>query len=175
MMKRNVAGILILVFALTAGMFGAACSKGSAGMTPTEVFKAYYDAAAKKDYASMKKYLSKGSIDLMEMGAKQSGKSFEEAMKDSPVEPMPQLGNEKINGDTATVDITADGHKAAMPFIKENGEWKIAMDKLAMTMMSGENAPATTNAPATQSAPSTMSTPSNEKEHDEADNDNANH
>ena len=175
MMKRKSTVILTLVLALTAGLFGTACSKGSAGMTPTEVFKAYYDAAVKKDFAGAKKHLSKGSIDLMELGAKQSGKTFEEAMKDSPAQgPMPQLGNEKITGDTATVDITAEGQKMAMPFVKENGEWKIAMDKLAISALGGEGAPAKSSTPAAPSAPSTTSTPSAEKDDDDQS-DNANH
>jgi hypothetical protein len=172
MMRRKLTGILTLVLALTALVFMAACSKNSntsnsntanssntsgstktssgstttAGMSPTEVFKAYYDAAVKKDFASAKKYLSQGTIALMEEGAKKQGKTFEEAMKDSPAPEgnMPQLSNEQISGDTATVDITAEGKKAAMPFVKEGGEWKIALDKFAATLMGGAN-----NGPAT--------------------------
>lgn len=170
MMKRKLTVILTLVLALTAGLFGTACSKSSAGASPTEVFKAYYDAAVKKDFATAKKHLSKGSVALMEAGAKQQGKTFEQAMKDSPAAdgPMPQLSNEKITGETATVDISADGQKMAMPFVKQDGEWKIAMDKLAMTMVGGQNAPAPQSSAPTQSAPST------EKDDDE-DNENANH
>jgi hypothetical protein len=172
MTKRKLTGILTLVLALTVGMFGTACSKGAAG-TPTEVFKAYYDAAAKKDYAGVKKYLSKGSIDLMELGAKKSGKTFEEAMKDSPATgPMPQLGNEKITGDTATIDITAEGQKATMPFVKENGEWKIALDKFAISAMGAQSAPSTTSTPAAMNTPSTEKGKSDD---DDDDNDNANH
>jgi hypothetical protein len=175
MMKRKMSGILTLVLALSVVMFGTACSKGSAGMTPTAVFKAYYDAAVKKDFATAKKYLSKSSIDLMELGAKKEGKTLEQSMKDSPAEtgPMPQLSNEKINGDTATVDISADGRKMAMPFVKENGEWKLAMDKAAISMMGSESAPTPQSAPSTPSTPSTQNTPSAEKDDD--DNENANH
>jgi hypothetical protein len=175
MMKRNLSVILTLALALSVVAFGAACSKGSAGMTPTEVFKAYYDSAVKKDFATAKKYLSKGSIDLMELGAKQQGKTFEQAMKDSPAAegPMPQLSNEKISGDTATVDITADGQKAAMPFVKENGEWKIALDKFAISAIGAQGAPSTSSTPSAPSAPSTTSTPATEE--DDEHSDNANH
>jgi hypothetical protein len=177
MMKRKLSGILTLVLALTVVVFGTACSKGSAGKTPTEVFKAYYDAAAKKDFATAKTYLSKGSIDLMEMGAKQSGKTLEQAMKDSPAEgPMPQLSNEKITGDTATVDVAADGQKAPMPFVKENGEWKIALDKFAISAIGAQGAPSMSSTPAAPSAPSTTGTPSAGKDDDDEDhNENANH
>ena len=118
----------------------------TAGLSPTEVFKAYYNAAVNKDFATAKKYLSQGTIALMEEGAKKQGKTFEEAMKDSPAPEgkMPELGNEQISGDTATVDITAEGRKAPMPFVKEGGEWKIALDKFAATMMSGSDNGAST-------------------------------
>ena len=177
MTKRKLTGILTLVLALSAVMFGTACnSKTAAGMSPTEVFKAYYDAEAKKDFTNVKKYLSKGSIDLMEIGAKQQGKTLEQLMKDSPaVEgPAPQFSNEKITGDTATVDVSRQGQTVSMPFVKENGEWKIAIDKLAVSMMGGQKAPPTQSAPSTQTAPPTMTTPSTEKNEDEH-NDNANH
>jgi hypothetical protein len=178
MMKRKMSGILTLVLALSVMMLGTACSKGSAGMTPTAVFKAYYDAAMKKDFTTAKKYLSKGSVALMEAGAKQQGKTLEEAMSSeggAAQGPMPQLSNEKITGDTATVDISAEGQKMAMPFIKENGEWKIAMDKLAMGMVEGQKAPpAAQSTPLAPSTPSTQNTPSAEKDDDD-DNDNANH
>jgi hypothetical protein len=176
MTKRNLTGILTLVLVLSAVMFGAACNstKTAGGTSPTDVFKAYYDAAAKKDYANVKKHLSKGSIDLMEIGAKSQGKTFEEAMKESPATgPMPQLSNEKITGETATVDVTADGQKASMPFVKENGEWKIALDKFAISAMGGQTAPTTQTAPPAPSAPSTQSAPPAEK--DDEHSDNANH
>lgn len=177
MMKRKLTVILTLALALTGLAFATACSKGSAGKTPTEVFKAYYDAAVKKDFATAKTYLSKGSIDLMEMGAKQQGKTFEQAMKDSPAAegPMPQLSNEKVTGDTATVDITAEGQKAAMPFVKENGEWKIALDKFAISAMGAQSAPSTTSTPAAMSTPSSTEKEKSKDDDDDDDNDNANH
>ena len=172
MMKRKLTGTLTLVLALAGLIFVAACSKNAntansttanstntsgstkttsgstttAGMSPTEVFKAYYNAAVNKDFATAKKYLSQGTIALMEEGAKKQGKTFEEAMKDSPAPEgkMPELGNEQISGDTATVDITAEGRKAPMPFVKEGGEWKIALDKFAAAMMGGSDNGAST-------------------------------
>lgn len=106
-------------------------SSAPKSLSPTDTFKAYYKAAADRDFTLAKKYLSKGSIDLMEIGAKSQGKTFEQAMKDSPAQgPMPQLSNEKIKDDTATVDLSADGQTVTMPFVKEDGMWKLALDKL---------------------------------------------
>ena len=178
MMKRKISVILTLALALSAIAFGAACSKSTATMTPTEVFKAYYDAGVKKDFPALKKHLSKGSIDLMEMGAKQQGKSLEDAMKESPTTgPMPQISNEKITCDTASVDVTVDGQKATMPFVKENGEWKIALDKFAISAMGAAGAPSVASTPAapTSAPATTTSSPAAEKDEDEDEHGNSNH
>ncbi|HKC62809.1 MAG TPA: hypothetical protein VKB86_04195, partial [Pyrinomonadaceae bacterium] len=99
-MKRDRPAILALAIAVL--MFGAACSKNansansgntsgsnktsssssststssptsSAGMSPTEVFKAYYDAGVRKDLGAAKKYLSQSSLQMLEEGAKKQG------------------------------------------------------------------------------------------------------
>jgi hypothetical protein len=115
-------------------------------MSPTEVFNAYYDSAVKKDFVTAKQYLSQNTLSLMEAEAKKQGKTLDEALKDSPgpsQAEMPQLSNEQITGDTATVDMSAKGQTAKMPFVKENGGWKIALDKLMADAMGkmGSNPP----------------------------------
>ncbi|MDT4956108.1 MAG: hypothetical protein QOJ02_4246 [Acidobacteriota bacterium] len=102
-------------------------------LSPMETLRAYYKAATDKDAQGMKRYLSKGTIELMEKGAKMMGKSLDVALEESsqyaPPTPTPIFDNEKIDGETATVDITSEGQKMTMPFVKEGGQWKIAMDK----------------------------------------------
>ena len=115
-------------------------STSSAGMSPSEVFKAYYDAQVRKDFDAVKKYLSQGTMQMMEEGTRKQGKTVDEALKEAPdvsASDMPQTSNEQINGDTATVDLTAQGQKITMPYVKEGGEWKLAMDKLLANMMGG--------------------------------------
>jgi hypothetical protein len=139
---------MILAIALAAG-FITACSKGAS--TPTAALKSYYEAAKNKDYASAKKYLSAGTVKLMEEGSKKMGKSPEDAFKESSTEAnavMPEFSNEKITGDTATVDMKAQNQTVTMPMVKENGEWKLAMDKLFADM--GNSLSET---PKTQTAP----------------------
>jgi hypothetical protein len=87
-----------------------------------------------KDMAAAKRYLSVGTMEMMEEGAKKMGKSVDEAMKDSPATTMPEFSNEKINGDTATVDLKSEGMTLTMPLVKEGGEWKLAMDKMIKDM-----------------------------------------
>jgi hypothetical protein len=145
MMKRRIHIITALALALIV-VFTGACNKNSntaggsssSSLSPTDTLKAYYDAANKKDVAGIKKYLSKGTINMMEVGAKNMGKNLDDALKESasttPQAATPKFGNEKITGDTATVDISSEGQTVSMPLVKESGEWKIAMDKLIETM-----------------------------------------
>jgi hypothetical protein len=126
---------LFLIFALATIAFATACSRNAASMSPTEVFKAYYDASMKKDYATAKQYLSKNSQALLEKAAQAQNKSLEEMMSQSAdvakaQNETPQYGNEQINGDTATIDVSGKGQTVKMPFVKEDGGWKIAIDKV---------------------------------------------
>ena len=50
---------------------------------------------------------------------------------------MPETRNEKITGDTATLEIKNEktGKWDSLPFVKEDSEWKIAFDKFIENMM----------------------------------------
>ena len=133
----------IIVFALMlAATLTVGCSKGGGGATPTDALKAYIDAASKKDVAGMKSHLSQGTLKLMEEGAKAKNQNLddmlkEEASKTSSAEVTDiKYSNEKVTGDTATVDMTAKGETATMPLVKESGEWKLAIDKFIQDMKS---------------------------------------
>jgi hypothetical protein len=61
------------------------------------------------------------------------GKPFNAAWRES-VETtgggaVPEIGNEKITGDTAAVDLKGMGVTLMMPMVREGGEWKVALDK----------------------------------------------
>jgi hypothetical protein len=111
--------------------------------TPTATFKAFYEASNKKDVAGMKKALSKGTLDMFDKLAKEQNKSTDELLKSFDKEDknqkMPETRNEKINGDTATLEVKNDKTDKwdTLPFVKENGEWKIALDKFLEDLMKG--------------------------------------
>lgn len=156
---------IILVIALAAVVLSTACSKNAntgnstnstnasttstnsssststsqaAAGSPTAALRGYYQAAMNKDINAAKRYLSAGTMSMLEVGAKKMGKSLDEAFKESAEQSnttaMPEFANEKINGDTATVDMKAQGMSVTMPLVKEDGEWKLAMDKLIEDM-----------------------------------------
>ena len=128
--------------ALGAVLAVSACSM-LGGSTPTGTFKAFFEGSKKKDPAAVKKTLSKGSLDLFDKLAKEQNKTTDEILKtmdkkDDKDEKTPETRNEKISGDTATIEVRNDKDKDkwdTLPFVKENGEWKIAFDKFLEDMM----------------------------------------
>lgn len=129
-----------LCAALAVVMAVSACSLLS-GSSPTKTFKAFYEASKKKDAAGMRKALSKSTLDMFDKLAKAQNKTTEDMLKaidkDDKDEKIPETRNEKITGDTATLEVKNDktGKWDTLPFVKENGEWKIAFDKFVENMI----------------------------------------
>src|SRR3954468_14239138 len=105
----------LLLGALVAVAFVVtACNKAgsgpAAGASPTETAKAFYNAAKSKDVPGMKNALSKKTLEMMERGAQAENKSVDEYIKQANDEDPPpatfEARNEKINGDTATVEVS---------------------------------------------------------------------
>jgi hypothetical protein len=139
--RSRLSATLLLAIAFT---FSAACSKSgnttsntssnsSTTSGPAAAVRAYYEAVLRKDSAAAKRYLSAGSIRKLEAEAKDLGQPLDVAYKESvektPAGVVPDIGNEKITGDTATVDLKGDANTLTMPMVKEGGEWKLAIDK----------------------------------------------
>jgi Domain of unknown function (DUF4878) len=126
--------------ALAVILAASACSL-LGGSTPTATFKAFFEASKKKDAAAIKKTLSKGTLDMFDKLAKEQNKTTDDLLKtmdkDDKTEKPPETRNEKINGDTATIEVKNDKSDKwdTLPFVKENGEWKIAFDKFLEDMM----------------------------------------
>lgn len=142
---------------------GSGTTGGSvpAAGSPTAALRAYYEAGMKKDIATAKRYLSAGSIKVLEQGARNMGMTLDEAMQQNAQQAtsttMPEFTNEKISGDTATVDIKAEGNTLTMHMVQEGGEWKLAMDKVLEDLRGTQGGGGTT----TQSQPES----GNEDEH----------
>jgi len=118
-----------------------ACKYGSS--SPTNTYKAFFDAQKKKDVAATKKTLSKSSIEMMEKAAKEQNKTLDQALKEGLESPaakslnMPPTRNEKIEGANATLEVQDEDSKKweTMYFVKEDGDWKIALDKTVQEML----------------------------------------
>jgi len=117
----------------------AACTSMQA-KSPTDTLKAFVEASKKKDVVEMKKMLSKGSLELIQKTADMQKTSVDELLKkddESSLKQTPETREEKIEGDKATVEtknpVTGDYDK--IPFVKEEGVWKIALDTLMNDMI----------------------------------------
>jgi hypothetical protein len=103
-----------------------------AELSPTETLKALNQASVKKDSEGIKRYLSAGTLDRLEKGAKEQNMTVEQIfLEEAPFSVLPELRDETIEGDTATVEILNPESKQFedLPFVKENGQWKVALDK----------------------------------------------
>ncbi len=113
-------------------LLATACG-GGAGSSPTATVKAFYEAAKARDAAGIKKTMSKASLELMERAAKASNKNLDDVLKQSSSlmqETSFESRNETITGDTATLEVgNGKGKWESIPFVKEDGQWKLAFDK----------------------------------------------
>ena len=142
MRKMKIYKIAVLV--LLALMIAACQQAADQTLSPTETMRALNEASKKKDVEAIKKLISKGTLELLEESAKNQNSTVDELLrKDSgaPFQELPEMRNEKITGDTATVEIknTADENWESMPFIKENGAWKIQLDVFLEDIMKKMN------------------------------------
>lgn len=127
-------------------------AKNLESLTPTQVLKEFFEASKRKDIATVKKSLSKNSFPLIEKNAELINVSVDEYLRETSairVENDVETRNEKISGETATVEFkdTSMEEYGSLPFVKEEGIWKLALDKLAEQMQKAlteqMNAPAT--------------------------------
>ena len=119
---------------------GAACKPTP---TPSATFRAYFEAQQKKDIAGMKQTLSKTSLAMMEASAKRQELTVDRMIQsqlENPaarVDKLPETRNEKITGDNATIELRNEDANRwdTMYFVKEDGAWKIALDRTMEEML----------------------------------------
>lgn len=132
---------LFLLLALTA----ASCELTGNGplaedAPPSEVLKAFIEAKKKRDVEGVKKTISADSLKMYEDMARQQNTPVEALLTDntgSVLSDLPPIRNERIRGDTATVEaqVPQTGVWQEIPFVREETGWKIAMDKVMIEAM----------------------------------------
>jgi hypothetical protein len=120
---------LVVILAFAALAF-AACNRGYA--TPTATFKSFYEAAKSNNVDGIKKAMSKKTMDAITKAAAKENKSVDDSLKDMAKDApskAPETRNEKIDGDKATLEVKDDKMDKwdTVPFVKEDGLWKIAL------------------------------------------------
>lgn len=127
----------------TALLFMLALSGCKSTPPPSATFKTFFEAQQKKDVAAMKQTLSKTSISMMEASAKQQNLTLDKMIQgqlENPsarIDKVPEMRNEKINGDSATIELRNEDANRwdTMYFVKEEGAWKIALDRTMEDML----------------------------------------
>ncbi len=129
-MKKIILSLATAVIFILSG-----CSSG--GGDPKAVLTNFFDALAKKDFATVKKYSTKdseGMLGMVQMGM-QNVKDTSQTMmyKKENVE----IGDAVISGDKATIPVKdkKSGETTDFTLKKESGEWKVAFDKSTLMEM----------------------------------------
>jgi hypothetical protein len=92
---------------------------------------AFYEASKKNDVPGVIRTISKDSLDFLTAEAKKENKTLEaalaEALKNSDIPANPEVRNEKIDGDKATLEAKSSKTNDwdTFNFVRENNEWKI--------------------------------------------------
>ena len=101
--------------------------------TPTDAYKFGYAARKNKDIAALKRVLSKDAQQFLTEVGKEEKKTLDDQLKelaDRPQAPTAEARNEKITGDTATLEyLNEKGKWVTMDFVKEGNDWKIGLPK----------------------------------------------
>lgn len=100
--------------------------------TPTDAITTFINGVKAKDEAMMRSALSKATIARFEKMMKDQNKSFYEIVVGEDYEQMsqmPEMRNEKINGDEAIVEVRDPNTEefGPIPLVKQDGNWKIAL------------------------------------------------
>jgi len=127
----------ILVLVLSVVLFGCGSQKPA---TPLETFKTYVKAYKQKDMATMKLLLSDSTLKMHEREAKAQGTTVDDILKRESMigegQKAVEYRDEKIEGDKATLQIkNVFGSWETLPFIREDGVWKIDKQGYANQMI----------------------------------------
>ena len=153
--------ILIFTFCVLAL---AVCKTAEPANSPTASLKNFIEASKTKDIETVKRLLSKGTTDLIEKAAAAQKTTVDKILLNDTgtlLKEMPEIRGEKIEGDTATVEVKnkVTGGYETVPFVREEGIWKIALDKFIQNII--EKQKQTTDAPAASAGNTQANEPTN--------------
>jgi hypothetical protein len=99
--------------------------------TPTEAYKTAYAARQSKDIQGLKRVMSKDMLEFFTLIGEDQKDGVDGAlmqMTEKPQGASDETRNEKITGNTATVEyLDEQGKWKTMDFIKEGSEWKLTI------------------------------------------------
>jgi len=126
--QRSIALSLTLTLIALAAL---ACGKAG-NSTPTEAFKTYYNAVKNADVAAFKSIMPKKDLEKMEKEMKEKGTNPDDTLKvllkvmgTKMSATMPEIRNETIEGERASIEFKYEEKWEKMGFIKEDDGWKM--------------------------------------------------
>jgi len=131
--RTSMVAILILAFAVLGCSFiEKEFEEIKKTASPLETYRKFTKSIQTDDTELVKFFLSKDSIKMMEKSAKNQGLTLDQLLLRGKVKRkyVANLRNEKINGDTATLEEQNDFYKKweTVHMVHENGGWKYAVD-----------------------------------------------
>jgi hypothetical protein len=133
--------IIIGIVFLTAASILISCNRGSTAVgsedSPTGAYKRLYTAVKSKDTQAIEAVMTKKTIDFAKANAARTNQTLDKMLSNgftattfSPS--MPQIRDERINGDMGAVEVfnSKDNIWEDLPFIREDGAWKLAIGEL---------------------------------------------
>lgn len=101
--------------------------------TPTDTYKSAYAYRKNKDIEGLKKVMSQDILDFLKMMGEDDKKSLDDMLKelcDRPQAATAEARNEKITGETATIEyLDETGGWKTMDFEKIGSDWKMGAPK----------------------------------------------
>lgn len=129
-MKTQRSITLGLTLALIA-LIALACGKGG-NSTPTGAFRTFYNGVKNGDVAAVKSIMPKKNLEQAESEAKAKNIAFDDSLKvelkrvATRLPPtMPEIRDEKVDGDNASIEFKDGENWRKISFIKEDGGWKM--------------------------------------------------
>jgi len=127
---------IVITTALLAIFISGCGAAVQTARTPSDTLRALNEASKKKDADGIKKLLSKGTLELLEKNASTQKTTSADLLtreNGAPFRELPEIRGEKIEGETAVVEVKSDmrSENDKIPLVKEDGEWKVALDKYA--------------------------------------------
>jgi hypothetical protein len=105
--------------------------------SPSGAYKRLYDAVKSKNSDSIKATMTKKTLDFAKMASAQQNKTVEQVIENgftattfSPT--LPEIRDQRVDGDMGAVEVYNSKDKTweDLPFIREDGVWKLAIGEL---------------------------------------------
>lgn len=126
---------ILIVFLLI--VTGAGVSCGTDG--PGDGYRKLYEAVKSKNTAAIKARMTKKTHDFAEMASKRNNTPIEKVFENgftatTFAEDLPEIRDERVKVNMGAVEVwnANDRRWEDLPFIKEDGEWKLAVGDLFM-------------------------------------------